>query len=124
MKQQNDNQVLHVNTGPVVLKCGQAISTCVIVFMCSPVYIIMVVKGNETNVHPTQGKYGHKRQKGEPAASPLNTNKARMHTSIISFLFSKLFSLSYLVTLTNVSALKRKCSKRSLNVCACDDFKS
>lgn len=85
--QQNNNQVLHVNTGPVDLQCGHAISTCVIVFMCLPVYIITVVEGNKTNVHPTQGKYGHKRQKGEPAASPLYTNKARMHTSIISILF-------------------------------------
>uniref|UniRef100_A0A8C1TDA9 PDZ domain-containing protein 11 n=2 Tax=Cyprinus carpio TaxID=7962 RepID=A0A8C1TDA9_CYPCA len=69
------------------LQCGHIISTCVIVFVCSPVYIIVVVEGNKTNVHPTQGKYGHKRQKGEPAASPLYTNKARMQTSIISFLF-------------------------------------
>lgn len=69
------------------LQCGHIIIMHVIVFMCSPVHIIVVVEGNKTNVHPTQGKYGHKTQKGEPAASPLYTNKARIHTSIISFLF-------------------------------------
>lgn len=75
------------NTAPMDLQSGHIIIMCVIVFMCSPVYIIVVVEGNETNIHPTQGKYGHKRQKGEPAARPLYINKARMHTSNISFLF-------------------------------------
>ncbi len=114
---QNDNQVLHVklgNTGPVDLQCGHIISTCVIVFVLTS-YIITVVEGNKTKYIQLKASMDTKDRKENQQQGPLYTNKARMHTSIISFFFSKLFSFVLFTDTNKCISTKNVYSKLSLS---------
>lgn len=55
--------------------------------MCSPVQITVVIESNKTNINPTQGKYGHKRQKQEPAACRLQRKTKQIKYSQFTMLF-------------------------------------